>query len=131
MPCSKNNCCFLAFLFVLEHELEIDVERDSSVISKWSREIMATEFEWVFVNMSAKSSTVNHYGYNQTIVVYTVSMFYRQRSLYIFYCLSFAEPSCVGCFPVQLLLLKLLLLLTFAFLLFMTYTVQIILKYYN
>ncbi|XP_027886117.1 5-hydroxytryptamine receptor 3A-like [Xiphophorus couchianus] len=69
----KCNITFKSYLYA-EHELEIDVERDSSVISKWSREIMATEFEWVFVNMSVTSSTVNHYGYNQTVVVYTVEM---------------------------------------------------------
>ncbi|XP_032430526.1 5-hydroxytryptamine receptor 3A-like [Xiphophorus hellerii] len=94
----KCNITFKSYLYA-EHELEIDVERDSSVISKWSREIMATEFEWVFVNMSVTSSTVNHYGYNQTVVVYTITM-KRKSALYVgnfllpvlfFLCLDFAS----------------------------------------
>ncbi|XP_016523261.1 5-hydroxytryptamine receptor 3A-like, partial [Poecilia formosa] len=69
----KCNITFKSYLYA-EHELQIEIEKNSSVISMWSREIMATEFEWVFVDMTVTNSTVNHYGYNQTIVIYTIEM---------------------------------------------------------
>ncbi|XP_033466547.2 5-hydroxytryptamine receptor 3A-like [Epinephelus lanceolatus] len=93
--------CSLSFKSVVysDKELKFEAILDASKITDWSREVMRTQYEWLFINMTVKEKTVNNFSYNQSMIVYTIKM--RRRSvLYIanfllpilfFFCLDLAS----------------------------------------
>ncbi|XP_035997819.1 5-hydroxytryptamine receptor 3A-like [Fundulus heteroclitus] len=81
------NISFKSYLYG-ENELDITFQENSTEITKWSRDVMATEYEWVFVNMSVFNTTVNHFEFPQTVVIYTIFM--RRKSVLHF--ASFVMP---------------------------------------
>ncbi|KAF7204080.1 5-hydroxytryptamine receptor 3A-like [Nothobranchius furzeri] len=82
--------CNLSFKSVLypDDELTITVKEDSKQLTDWSEKIMDSQYEWLFLNMSVTNDTVSYFGFNQTLIVYTVKM--KRRS--ILYVANFLLP---------------------------------------
>ncbi|XP_024141062.2 5-hydroxytryptamine receptor 3A [Oryzias melastigma] len=82
--------CNLTFKSVLhnDEEMIIKVDENSTHATLWSLEIIKTQFEWVFLNITIDQKVVDFYGSNQTSIIYTVNM--RRRS--ILYCANFLVP---------------------------------------
>ncbi|XP_033466937.1 5-hydroxytryptamine receptor 3C-like isoform X2 [Epinephelus lanceolatus] len=82
--------CNLSFKSVVysDKELKFDVDLNVTKITRWSRELMRTQYEWLFINISAEEKTVNNFSYNQSMIVYTIKM--RRRS--VLYIINFILP---------------------------------------
>lgn len=62
------------FCQMLDEEVKLVHYSNSTEITEESREVMRTQSEWIFLNMSVKTETINYYIYNQSRVIYTVSV---------------------------------------------------------
>ncbi|XP_012720807.3 5-hydroxytryptamine receptor 3A [Fundulus heteroclitus] len=93
--------CNISFKSIMhsDEEIKLFYNSNNTVITDWSREAMQTQYEWLFVSMTVTTKTVNHFGFNQTVIVYTINM-KRRSVLYIanfllpvlfFLCLDFAS----------------------------------------
>ncbi|XP_061564108.1 5-hydroxytryptamine receptor 3A-like [Cololabis saira] len=73
--------CNLSFKSIMhpDDELKLYYNNNNSVITEWSRETMQTQYEWLFISMSVTDRTVNQFGFNQTMIIYTIKM--KRRSL--------------------------------------------------
>ncbi|RVE59821.1 hypothetical protein OJAV_G00192360 [Oryzias javanicus] len=81
--------CNITFRSILHSgEIFLTVNENNSQITTWSREIMLTQYEWVFINMSVDKHIEDNLGCNQTTVIYTINM--KRRS--ILYCANFLVP---------------------------------------
>lgn len=47
---------------------------NNSTVTELSRKMMHTQYEWLFIDMSVNNEVVEGYGFNQTVVIYTVSI---------------------------------------------------------
>lgn len=56
-----------------DEEMIIKVDENSTHATLWSLEIIKTQFEWVFLNITIDQKVVDFYGSNQTSIIYTVS----------------------------------------------------------
>ncbi|XP_051274671.1 5-hydroxytryptamine receptor 3A-like isoform X2 [Dicentrarchus labrax] len=76
--------CNLSFKSVVHSVNEIQLVQylNSSKITEWSRKLMRTQYEWLFVNMTLSNETVDLFGFIQSRIVYTVTM-KRRSALYI------------------------------------------------
>ncbi|KAM6896870.1 uncharacterized protein FYW49_018249 [Xenentodon cancila] len=76
--------CNISFKSILyaDEELRIDVHKNNTAISQWSREHMLTQYEWLFINMTVTTKTDDYLGFNQTSIVYTITM-KRRANLYV------------------------------------------------
>ncbi|XP_017291481.2 5-hydroxytryptamine receptor 3B [Kryptolebias marmoratus] len=76
--------CNVSFKSVVHSnkELEIFFNKNNTALTKWSRRVMQTQYEWLFMNQSVTNKTVNHFGFNQTVIVYTIKM-KRRSALYV------------------------------------------------
>ncbi|XP_070401817.1 5-hydroxytryptamine receptor 3A [Nothobranchius furzeri] len=63
-------------------EIKLFHRLNSSVITNSSRQLMRTQYEWLFVNMTVTSKTVFPFGVEQDVIIYTISM-KRRPTLYI------------------------------------------------
>ncbi|XP_041830761.1 5-hydroxytryptamine receptor 3E-like [Melanotaenia boesemani] len=52
------------------------------ITTKWSRELMRTQYEWLLVDMTVINKTVSPFGAEQDTIIYTISM-KRRSVLYI------------------------------------------------
>ncbi|XP_049916744.1 5-hydroxytryptamine receptor 3A-like [Epinephelus moara] len=93
--------CNLSFKSALhcDDEIKFKAILNASKIAEWSREVMQNQYEWLFINMTVRNKTVNTFGYNQSMIVYTITM-KRRSVLYIanfilpilfFFCLDLAS----------------------------------------
>ncbi|XP_037836561.1 5-hydroxytryptamine receptor 3A [Kryptolebias marmoratus] len=93
--------CNISFKSIMhsDEEIKLFYHKNNTEITERSRESIQTQYEWVFVNMTVTSKTVKHFGFNQTMIVYTINM-QRRSVLYIanfllpilfFLCLDFAS----------------------------------------
>ncbi|XP_043959083.1 5-hydroxytryptamine receptor 3A-like [Gambusia affinis] len=93
--------CNISFMSIMHPSEEITLFYNSNdtEITKWSREAMQTQLEWLFVSMTVTNETVNQFGFNQTMIIYTINM-KRRAVLYIanfllpvffFLCLDFGS----------------------------------------
>ncbi|XP_037546868.1 5-hydroxytryptamine receptor 3C-like [Nematolebias whitei] len=93
--------CNISFKSVLhsDEELKILYYENDTALTEWSREVMQTQYEWLFMNQSVTKKTVSYFGFNQTVIVHTITM-KRRSSLYVanfllpvlfFLCLDFAS----------------------------------------
>ncbi|XP_039991843.1 5-hydroxytryptamine receptor 3A-like [Xiphias gladius] len=82
--------CTLSFKSVIHSEREIQLVHDSNSaeVTEDSREVMRTQYEWLFINMTVTNMTVNMFGSKQDVVIYTINM--RRRSL--LYIVNFLLP---------------------------------------
>ncbi|XP_054482609.1 5-hydroxytryptamine receptor 3E-like, partial [Anoplopoma fimbria] len=76
--------CNLSFKSVIHSDEDIKLIQmgDSSWNEDWSRKKMQTQSEWLFLDMTINNKTVDNFGFNQSILVYTITM-KRRSALYI------------------------------------------------
>ncbi|XP_033970256.1 5-hydroxytryptamine receptor 3A-like isoform X3 [Trematomus bernacchii] len=65
-----------------EEELKFQVYKNSSQATEWTREIMSTESEWLFMGMKVEHRSVPRFHQHQSVVIYTITM-KRRPLLYI------------------------------------------------
>uniref|UniRef100_A0A3B3BM35 5-hydroxytryptamine receptor 3A-like n=2 Tax=Oryzias melastigma TaxID=30732 RepID=A0A3B3BM35_ORYME len=93
--------CKISFKSIMhsDNELRLFYHTNDSELTEQSRQTIQTQYEWIFLNMTVHEKTVNHFGFNQTVIVYTITM-KRRSVLYIanfllpvlfFLCLDFAS----------------------------------------
>ncbi|XP_049420098.1 5-hydroxytryptamine receptor 3A-like isoform X2 [Epinephelus fuscoguttatus] len=82
--------CKLTFKSVVHSDAEIQLVRhiNSSQATEWSREVMRTQYEWLFINMTVTNKTVNMFDFQQDVMIYTITM--KRRSL--LYIVNFLLP---------------------------------------
>ncbi|XP_026207668.1 5-hydroxytryptamine receptor 3A-like [Anabas testudineus] len=82
--------CTLSFKSVIHSiaEMRLVLKTNSSEATEWSREVMRTQYEWLFINMTVTNQTVDSFGLKQDVIVYTINM--RRRS--ILYIVNFILP---------------------------------------
>ncbi|XP_029312563.1 5-hydroxytryptamine receptor 3A-like [Cottoperca gobio] len=80
--------CSLSFKSAVysDKELLFEAILDSSMMTGWSRDM--TQYEWLFINITAINTTVDNFIYNQSMIVYTIKM--RRRPL--LYIANFLVP---------------------------------------
>uniref|UniRef100_A0A3P9N5C6 Uncharacterized protein n=1 Tax=Poecilia reticulata TaxID=8081 RepID=A0A3P9N5C6_POERE len=69
-------------------EIKLLYSMNSSVTTNWSRELMRTQYEWLFVKMTVTNKTVKPFGSQQDTIIYTIYM--KRRS--ILYIVNFLLP---------------------------------------
>ncbi|XP_069373631.1 5-hydroxytryptamine receptor 3A-like isoform X2 [Paralichthys olivaceus] len=82
--------CNLSIKTIIHSVAEIHLFQNSSSkeATEESRELMRTQYEWLFVNMKVTSQTVTSFGFDQDVVIYTINM--KRRS--ILYIVNFLLP---------------------------------------
>ncbi|XP_034005690.1 5-hydroxytryptamine receptor 3A-like [Trematomus bernacchii] len=66
-----------------EEELKFEALENNTVITEWTRQMMSTESEWLFIGITVQSRSVRHFHQNQSVISYTIKM-KRCSALYIF-----------------------------------------------
>lgn len=81
--------CNLSFKSILhtDEDIQLHYQENNTLITRLSREVMHTQYEWLFINMIVTNKT-NRLNFNQTSVVYTITM--KRRS--ILYIVNFILP---------------------------------------
>ncbi|XP_041830756.1 5-hydroxytryptamine receptor 3A-like [Melanotaenia boesemani] len=76
--------CTLSFKSAIHsiEEIRLVHHLNSSITTEWSRELMRTQYEWLFVDMTVINKTVSPFGAEQDTIIYTISM-KRRSVLYI------------------------------------------------
>ncbi|XP_055005927.1 5-hydroxytryptamine receptor 3A-like [Boleophthalmus pectinirostris] len=75
--------CNLSYRSVLLDDEELSLRSyNSEMVTQWSLDVMRTQYEWIFKNVTVTKSKVDPFGYNQDIVTYTILM-ERRSILYI------------------------------------------------
>uniref|UniRef100_A0A8C7X991 5-hydroxytryptamine receptor 3A n=1 Tax=Oryzias sinensis TaxID=183150 RepID=A0A8C7X991_9TELE len=82
--------CNITFksIFHRDYEISLSVYTNNTEITKWSRDNMRAQYEWVFKNITVQKKTEDSLGYNKTSVIYTISMSRRST----LYCFNFLVP---------------------------------------
>ncbi|XP_030610835.1 5-hydroxytryptamine receptor 3A-like isoform X2 [Archocentrus centrarchus] len=82
--------CSLSFKSVIHDDSEIVLRtsKNNTSATEWFNNSMHTQYEWVFINMSVTNEIVDHFGFNQTTVIYTINM--KRRSVH--YLANFILP---------------------------------------
>ncbi|KAG7506623.1 5-hydroxytryptamine receptor 3A-like [Solea senegalensis] len=75
------NLTFKSFIHS-DEEIKLVYYGNSSAATEESRELMRTQSEWLFINITVTSQTIQYYSFNQTLVIYTINM-KRRSALYI------------------------------------------------
>ncbi|XP_017291460.1 5-hydroxytryptamine receptor 3A [Kryptolebias marmoratus] len=63
-------------------EIRLKHHLNSSGATNWSRQLMRTQYEWLFVNLTITTKTVFPFGVEQDVIIYTIFM-KRRAKLYI------------------------------------------------
>ncbi|XP_047465705.1 5-hydroxytryptamine receptor 3A-like [Mugil cephalus] len=76
--------CSLSFKSVIHsvEEIQIFPYFNSNEATKESKQLMRTQSEWLFMDLEVTNKTVNNFGFNQSVVVYTITM-KRRPVLYV------------------------------------------------
>ncbi|XP_058477480.1 5-hydroxytryptamine receptor 3A-like isoform X2 [Solea solea] len=76
--------CTLSFKSVIHtvQEIQLFYNASSSEATEESREVMRTQYEWLFINMTVANKTVDTFGLKQDVIIYTINM-KRRPILYI------------------------------------------------
>ncbi|XP_019725684.1 5-hydroxytryptamine receptor 3A-like [Hippocampus comes] len=76
--------CNLTFKSVVHslQELQLLHLLSSAEATQWSREVMRTQNEWIFIGMTVVNKTGSGFGFEQDMIVYTINM-KRRPVLYI------------------------------------------------
>ncbi|XP_039472713.1 5-hydroxytryptamine receptor 3A-like [Oreochromis aureus] len=78
--------CNLSFRSIVHNDKEIYLQY--SVVSEWSDKLMYMQYEWLPITVSVKNDVVKRFGFNQTAVIYTITM--KRRS--VLYVANFILP---------------------------------------
>ncbi|KAF0025649.1 hypothetical protein F2P81_022530 [Scophthalmus maximus] len=81
------NISFKSFIHSVE-EMKVFCSTSSKEVTKESRELMRTQYEWLFQNMTVTSKIVNTFGFDQDLIIFTIYM--KRRS--ILYIVNFLLP---------------------------------------
>ncbi|XP_034070434.1 5-hydroxytryptamine receptor 3A-like [Gymnodraco acuticeps] len=65
-----------------EDELKFEAIENSTVVTEWTRQMMRNQFEWLFISMTVKNTSVRHFYQNKNVIIYTITM-RRRSALYI------------------------------------------------
>ncbi|XP_054455505.1 5-hydroxytryptamine receptor 3A-like [Anoplopoma fimbria] len=81
--------CNLSFKSVIHtaRDIRLQPSDNSSEATEWSREVMRTQYEWLFINMTVTANNASDM-FGQDIVIYTITM--KRRS--ILYIVNFLVP---------------------------------------
>ncbi|KAM9336930.1 5-hydroxytryptamine receptor 3A-like [Symphorus nematophorus] len=81
--------CNLSFKSVIHtaKDIRLQASDNSSEATEWSREVMRTQYEWLFLNMTVTTNNASDL-FSQDIIVYTITM--KRRSL--LYIVNFLLP---------------------------------------
>ncbi|XP_069015938.1 5-hydroxytryptamine receptor 3A-like [Embiotoca jacksoni] len=81
--------CNLSFKSVIHtaKDIRLQPSDNSSEATEWSREVMRTQYEWLFINMTVTTNNASNLV-GQDIVIYTITM--KRRSL--LYIVNFLLP---------------------------------------
>ncbi|XP_038128530.1 5-hydroxytryptamine receptor 3A-like [Cyprinodon tularosa] len=93
--------CNISFKSIMhpDEEIMLYYNTNDTEVTEWSREAMQMQSEWLFISMTVTNKTVSHFGFNQTMIIYTKNM-KRRSVLYIanfllpvffFLCLDFGS----------------------------------------
>ncbi|XP_023287059.1 5-hydroxytryptamine receptor 3A-like [Seriola lalandi dorsalis] len=76
--------CTLSFSSVVysDTELELSHSMSSSDTTEWSHEMMQTQYEWLFIDMTVTNKTVERFSWTKDVIIYTIKM-KRRSALYI------------------------------------------------
>ncbi|XP_077959924.1 5-hydroxytryptamine receptor 3A-like [Gasterosteus aculeatus] len=76
--------CNLSFKSAVysDDEIKFAAILNASKFTEWSREVMRIQYEWLFLNVTVHEKTVNNLSFNQSMIVYTITM-KRRSVLYI------------------------------------------------
>ncbi|XP_040923384.1 5-hydroxytryptamine receptor 3A-like [Toxotes jaculatrix] len=83
--------CSLSFKSVIHtsYEIRLTQTSNSAQATEESRDVMRTQYEWLFINMTiTNTTTVDQYGQEQDMVIYTINM--KRRS--VLYIVNFILP---------------------------------------
>ncbi|XP_044033748.1 5-hydroxytryptamine receptor 3A-like [Siniperca chuatsi] len=81
--------CNLSFKSVIHtaKDIRLQASDNSSEATEWSREVMRTQYEWLFINMTVTTNNASDLV-SQDIIIYTITM--KRRSL--LYIVNFLLP---------------------------------------
>ncbi|XP_032359089.1 5-hydroxytryptamine receptor 3A [Etheostoma spectabile] len=81
--------CNLSFKSIIHtaKDIRLQPSDNSSEATEWSREVMRTQYEWLFIDMIVTANNVSDIN-NQDVVVYTITM--KRRS--VLYIVNFLVP---------------------------------------
>ncbi|XP_047233671.1 5-hydroxytryptamine receptor 3A-like isoform X2 [Girardinichthys multiradiatus] len=81
--------CNLTFKSIIHtaREIRLQPSDNSSEATEWSREVMRTQYEWLFINMTVTANNASELS-DQDIIIYTITM--ERRSL--LYIVNFLLP---------------------------------------
>ncbi|TDG97856.1 hypothetical protein EPR50_G00212010 [Perca flavescens] len=93
--------CTLSLKSIIHSDRHIMLEAgaESELTTMWSKEMMRTQSEWLFIDMKIDNKTADNFGINQSMLVYTINM-KRRSALYVanflvpilfFFCLDLAS----------------------------------------
>nr|XP_020469509.1 5-hydroxytryptamine receptor 3A-like isoform X2 [Monopterus albus] len=76
--------CTLTFTSIVHSvkELELKPFVNSAEATEDSREVMRTQSEWLFISMNVSNKSIEMDGFNQSFVIYTITM-KRRSALYV------------------------------------------------
>ncbi|KAK2820597.1 hypothetical protein Q5P01_023556 [Channa striata] len=77
----RCNLSFKSFVYSSD-ELRFHAISNASKITNWSRQVMGKQCEWLLISVDAVLTSSSNLGYDQSVVVYTISM-RRRSALYI------------------------------------------------
>uniref|UniRef100_UPI0037E9C3DC 5-hydroxytryptamine receptor 3A-like n=1 Tax=Semicossyphus pulcher TaxID=241346 RepID=UPI0037E9C3DC len=82
--------CNISFKSVIHSDkhMKLIQHKTSQRITKWSLDVMQTQSEWLFINITFINKTLNNFGINQSMIVYTITM--KRRS--VLYVVNFIVP---------------------------------------
>uniref|UniRef100_A0AAV2LHC7 Uncharacterized protein n=1 Tax=Knipowitschia caucasica TaxID=637954 RepID=A0AAV2LHC7_KNICA len=81
--------CNLSFRSILLSDREIQLRSHSgSLMTRWSQQVMRTQYEWVLLNITVSKSTGALFNYPQETITYTITM--KRRS--VLYIVNFLLP---------------------------------------
>ncbi|XP_076616555.1 5-hydroxytryptamine receptor 3A-like [Chaetodon auriga] len=76
--------CNMSFRTIVHSAQEVNLihTTSSAEATRWSREVMLTQYEWLFIGMTVTNRTANMFGLDQDMMVFTISM-KRRSALYV------------------------------------------------
>ncbi|XP_075948922.1 5-hydroxytryptamine receptor 3A-like [Anarhichas minor] len=82
--------CNLSFKSVVHtaRDIRLQPSDNSSEATEWSRELMRTQYEWLFINMTVTANNASDMVVGHDMIIYTITM--KRRS--ILYIVNFLTP---------------------------------------
>ncbi|KAG7222283.1 hypothetical protein INR49_027287 [Caranx melampygus] len=82
--------CNLTFKSLLypDSELQLRPQTTSEAATNYTREMMRTQFEWLFININITKTTSNRFAFEQDEIIFTINM--KRRS--VLYIINFILP---------------------------------------